>query len=99
MIELLISEIEQQMRDYLAASAVRANANHIGLDGRAGTVYVTNEAIIREGHPGSLEYYGGFEYVDREFVHNIGQYRIYLKDDERVAGCIEYFQETQGEKY
>jgi hypothetical protein len=78
------------------ADLPRVSAAKIGLDPRAGYVYVDleDEAIVAESHNiRSLDYYGGFEYVDEDAVSTIGNYKIYSADSERVAGALEYFEE------
>lgn len=67
----------------------------IGLDGRCGRIYLDEECIIIEkSRRGNLDYYGGFEYVDKDFIQEIGDYVIYLNGDERVLGHIERYYET-----
>lgn len=71
----------------------RVRAEKIGLDGRAGYVWVDveGECIVAK-NPRSLEYYGGFEYVDDDYKTPIGEYVIYSGDDDRVSSCLEYYE-------
>lgn len=67
--------------------------DELGLDRRsAHRVWVSDECIIiNASDDRNLQYYGGFEYVDKEYRVAIGSYVIYLADDARVSGCIEQF--------
>jgi|LakMenE18May11ns_1017448.scaffolds.fasta_scaffold9767392_1 hypothetical protein len=68
----------------------------IGLDTRCGMVYVSEDAIAVDKHrDGTLQYYGGFEFVDKDFRKEIGDYVFYLYDDSRVAEHIDRFFESK----
>ena len=77
----------------------RVRADHIGLDPRAGYVYVDleDECIITKGNHRSLDYYGGFEYVPADNITELGDYKIYsaygLAGDEcqRVLDALQAF--------
>lgn len=73
-----------------------AEMNHVkpealGLDRRcAHRVWVSDECIIVNAKDDrTMQYYGGFEYVEQEYRVAIGDYVIYLADDGRVQRCIE----------
>lgn len=71
------------------------SAKELGLDYRCGMLSINEECIIIEKRMrGSLEYYGGFEYCDKDFVQHMGDYVIYLNGDNRVARCLERYYET-----
>ena len=92
----VIYDAEQAMQQYLEKHGTQVSAQDIGLDPRAGTVWVTDDAIVaRSWNVRSLEYYGGFEYVDTDYKTQMGEYTVYFADDERVEGCLEMWQETQ----
>lgn len=87
----VIEEALDRIEEILTYQDV-VTADKIGLDIRAGRVYVTPQGIIvREGSRRSLEYYGGFEYVDRSFVITLGDITIYTRDDDRVDEAIRYY--------
>jgi len=72
--------------------------DNIGLDPRSAyTLYISGEAIaVPKSQDRTLQYYGGFEYVDTEFRKELGDYVFYLADDDRVAGHIErYFDKDE----
>ena len=96
----LQEQIEELIQQFFEDSgATPVNAAAIGLDSRAGTVYVsTDERFVAVvGSPRSLEYYGGFEYVDIEYRVVIGDTTFYSDDDSRVAEALEYHSDNQGE--
>lgn len=67
--------------------------DNIGIDPRAAsTLYVSYDAIaVPREQDRTLQYYGGFEYVDKEYRVEMGEYVFYLGEDDRVAGHIERF--------
>lgn len=83
----------------------------LGLDKRAGyRLYINKEAIaVAKSNDGSLQYYGGFEYIEKEYRIEIGDWVIYTVDEQtfygdedeegntdRVSECIDrYFLEEQ----
>jgi hypothetical protein len=68
----------------------RVSADAVGLDVRAGRVWVSRECIVvSKAGDRSLQYYGGFEYVDRDYRTELGDYVVYLADDDRVNRHIE----------
>lgn len=67
-----------------------------GLDNRAGyRLWISEDGIaVQKRNDGTLQYYGGFEYVDKEYRTEIGDYVLYHCDDERVQGHIDRWEET-----
>ena len=93
----LIEEIGDRMEEIVRGLDL-VNADKVGLDRRAGFVLVSREGIVvPERHVRTLEYYGGFEYVDRDYVQKLGDYTFYSRDDDRVKEAIEYYMDG-GEK-
>lgn len=75
-------------------------AKDLDLDERAGYKFwiqndnyqdESNYIACRKNNQGTLEYYGGFSYVDKKSVFEIGEYVFYLATDNRVAGHIDRF--------
>jgi hypothetical protein len=95
----IVANAEAQLEEWLEENAEQVRADALGLDERCGTVWVCDEAVICNGHArGRLEYYGGFEYVDKEYVTQVGSYVIYNAsgdDDCRVQECIERWQDSK----
>lgn len=68
------------------------SADQCGLDIRAGRLYISREGIVvRNSNRRTLNYYGGFEYVDEDYVHTLGDYTFYNTDDERVLNAVAYY--------
>lgn len=88
----VVEAAEQQVREWLEENAERVSAGVLGLDERCGMVWVCDEAIVCDSYGnGRLQYYGGFEYVDKAQVKTVGGYVIYEAgddDDDRVRECI-----------
>ena len=95
----LQDQIDNLIDQYLEDSnAARVSAEAVGLDSRAGYVFVSTEEgwiAAVAGNVRSLEYYGGFEYVDDKL--SIGEMTFYSSDSSRVADAIEYYNNKQGE--
>ena len=96
----LQDQIDNLIDQYLEDSdAVRVSAEAVGLDRRAGYVFVSTEEgwiAAVAGNVRSLEYYGGFEYVDEKL--SIGEMTFYSSDSSRVADAIEYYNDEQQRK-
>ena len=96
----LQDQIDNLIDQYLEDSdAVRVSAEAVGLDSRAGYVFVSTEEgwiAAVAGNVRSLEYYGGFEYVDDKL--SVGEMTFYSSDSSRVADAIEYYNDEQQRK-
>ena len=93
----LQEQIEQMVDQYFEDSeAQRVSAEAVGLDHRAGYVFVsTEEGWIASRNTRSLEYYGGFEYIGEEYRVTVGEITFYSSDHSRVADAIEYYNDEQ----
>ena len=91
----LQEQIDNLIDQYLEDSdAVRVSAEAVGLDHRAGYVFVSTEEgwiAAVAGNVRCLEYYGGFEYIGEEHKVIVGAITFYSSDHSRVADAIEYF--------
>lgn len=86
-------DVNRLVDELLEEDAKRVSATEVGLDERAGYVYVANDFIaIRNTNRSSLDYYGGFEYVDKDCITGMGWYTFYSSDDERVQDAIDVFE-------
>jgi hypothetical protein len=87
----LIEETEDRMSE-IVGTLERVPTDKIGLDRRAGFVWVSREGIVVDSNMlSTLEYYGGFEYVHRDYVHKLGGFTFYSRDDERVDEAVNYY--------
>jgi hypothetical protein len=98
----IIYDAEQAITDYLA-NLTEVSGKDLALDPRAlHQGWADNESIIVSlSSDRSLQYYGGFGYVDTEARTVIGDYVIYTcGNDEsgRVKSSLEYWKENVAEK-
>lgn len=80
------------------AQMSEVQARELGLDPRAfwGYAYVDETAIVvTKEQARKLDYYGGFEYVDKDYRREVGDYVFYLAEDDRVREHIEQFLTAQ----
>ena len=87
-----IEEINYTVEEYIDKNFQRVTAADCGLDPRAAyDLFVNKGALACYRHSvGRLDYYGGFEYIDKESRVEIGDYVFFLEDggDERVIDAI-----------
>jgi hypothetical protein len=98
----VVEAAEAKVQEWLEQNAEQVRASKLGLDERCGMLWVCDEAVVcKEYGRSRLEYYGGFEYVDKEQVKAVGRYVIYeagYEDDDRVRECIERWEEAKEDK-
>ena len=78
-----------------------ATAIQLALDARAfsGRVGVDETAIaVHRDQDRMLQYYGGFEYVDKEYRVEVGDFIFYLAGDSRVQGHLDHFFQREENK-
>ena len=92
----LVYDLDDQIRNTVK-DLPYVPADQIGLDRRAAyRVWVDEDAIIvSKDQDRTLQYYGGFEYVEARARIECGDYVIYTNDDQRVADCLEQYYEAQ----
>lgn len=93
----MLDDIASTVSNFVLSEMTPVYADRsIGLDMRCGPVYINEDCIaVDTFRAGSLEYYGGFEYVDKEYRHEAGGYIFYLAEDDRVRGHIERWIESK----
>ena len=89
----LVSEINSKVEGLIDEEFQEVTPKEIGLDSRAGYRLFINEDFIAvsKGNRRTLDYYGGFEYVDEEHITVLGDMVFYSSDDERVQGHLDEF--------
>lgn len=89
LLEELTNEVNELVYNFIQSAEIMG-AKRLGLDERAGhQFWVTDEYIaVEKSEVRSLDYYGGFEYVDDEFRKELGDYVFFSADDDRVSGHI-----------
>lgn len=78
-----LSELDQQIAD----SVTPHKAEDAGLDPRCGMIYL-GEDFLATRNRRSLDYYGGFEYVDSEYIQQVGGWTLYSVDDSCVLRAM-----------
>ena len=89
-----IKQVLNEMVEQLIDEEFRVvKSLEVGLDNRSAYQLFINEdhIAVRKSDRRSLDYYGGFEYVDEENVTVLGDYVFYSADDERVQGHLDEF--------
>lgn len=71
----------------------------IGLDRRAGYRFYVNDEIlaVTKDDDRVLQYYGGFEYVDKHCRTEIAGWVFYSAEDDRVADHLSRLDEAEGQ--
>ena len=93
-------EIDEKINDLIeqivgGPDVVTVNAESVGLDYRSGTVYISVENdFIASASIRSIEYYGGFEYIDSEYTTSLGHIKFYSGETSRVRDAINYYKEN-----
>jgi hypothetical protein len=88
----LIEDVESKTRRFVNDNMDLVPASDLGLDPRCGRLFVNDEGIaVSKDSDRSLQYYGGFEYVDKDYRHELGEFVFYSVDDDRVREHVETF--------
>jgi len=96
--------IENAVQQYIEESDVveigATGLEELGLDFRCGRILISvDEGFVAACSPRSIEYYGGWEYIDSEYKLDAGDYRFYDKEASRVESVIQYYLELLEEGY
>ena len=97
----LEKQVEELVNKYIEESeAVCVSARDIGLDYRCGMVYVSvaDDFVAVSGSGSSINYYGGFEYINSDYITTIGGMIFYSGEHSRVQDAIEYYIENTENK-
>jgi hypothetical protein len=88
----LIDDVETKTRRFVNDNMDLVPASDLGLDPRCGRLFVNDEGIaVSKDSDRSLQYYGGFEYVDKDYRFELGDFVFYSVDDNRVREHVETF--------
>ena len=92
--------VEQFLKDSNAVEIGSRGLEELGLDFRCGRIYVSVDGdFVAACNPRSIEYYGGWEYIDSEFKLDAGHYRFYDREANRVDAVIGYYRELLQDGY
>jgi hypothetical protein len=87
----LIDEVTEITDNYVG-QMWQVPANQLGLDQRCGKLFANADCIaVYKGNDRTLQYYGGFEYVNLDFRYEMGDYVFYSAEDNRVRGHLETY--------
>lgn len=88
----LIDAVQSKTHRFVNDNMDLVPATDLGLDIRCGRLFVSDEGIaVSKDQDRSLQYYGGFEYVDKDYRHELGDFVFYSVDDERVREHVAEF--------
>jgi glutathione synthase/RimK-type ligase-like ATP-grasp enzyme len=92
----LIDSVEEKTRRFVNDNMDLVPASDLGLDLRCGRLFVNEDGIaVSKDGDRSLQYYGGFEYVDKDYRNELGDYVFYTVDDDRVREHVEQYLEQE----
>lgn len=85
-----LNDIDRAAKHFVKTRMKEVDAEDIGLDSRASyQIYVDETHIaIPKSDDRTMQYYGGFEYVDREYRSEVGDYVFYSAEDRRVRNHL-----------
>lgn len=94
MLKELLQEVDQLVSSYLC-NLTEVLPEDVGLDRRAAYRLYVGEGVlaVHRSSDSTLQYYGGFEYVKREYRFEVGEWVFYSADDRRVEQCLERWEE------
>jgi hypothetical protein len=92
------SRVADIVETYIQEDCKQGDRNETGLDPRAfgGKFFYNYDCIIIDsGARRNLDYYGGFEYIDSDYIRQYGDYVIYSAEHERVQEVIDNLMEKE----
>lgn len=90
MLDQLMQKAERLAEEFVAELMTRVDPASMNIDPRAAyELWRCADAIaIRKHQRGSFDYYAGGQYVNREYVFEVGDYVFYAAEDPRVAAWL-----------
>ena len=91
-----ILDIMNRTENFITEHATMVDPIKLGLDERvAPKLFVADGAIITsKSNDSRLQYYGGFEYVNKQFRQEIGDYVFYLSEDARIREHLHDYEDS-----
>lgn len=88
-----LDDVNYKVKRHVRDKMTVIRAHDAGLDPRAGyRLYINESAIaVDKNNDHVLQYYAGYEYVDKEFRQEYGDYVFYLYDEGRVTESIDHY--------
>lgn len=92
----LINEINQKVEVFVGGLTQVTGAD-LGLDERVGRLYTDGfeGIVVHKEADRRLQYYGGFEYIDKYNRQEMGDYVFYMAGDDRVEDCLAVYREQE----
>lgn len=92
----MIDDVSDVSRIYVETKMKEVKPSLLGLDKRsASKIYIDAECIaVKVSEDKLLQYYGGFEYVDRADKNQVGSYVFYFATSDRVYRCLTNYKES-----
>ena len=88
----LIEDTESKTHRFVNDNMDLVPATDLGLDIRCGRLFVNEDGIaVSKDSDRSLQYYGGFEYVDKDHRREMGDFVFYSRESSRVADHIDRY--------
>jgi uncharacterized protein YlbG (UPF0298 family) len=99
MIQDIIQKTNQAMVLELDENFTAVEPGHLGLDERSALwIYLSDEGIVvHKNDDGMLNYYGGFEYVDKKNRYELGDWVFYSRNDEYLDSIYERWESLKKE--
>ena len=93
----LDNSINATVEQFIEENCKQGDRAQTGLDPRAFSKfwYCYEGIFIFDVSRRSLDYYGGFEYIDREYVKSYGEYVFYSAEADRVQEVLENLMENE----
>ena len=97
MVYQLDESINAAVEQFVEENCKEGDNQQTGLDPRAFSKfwYCYEGIFIYAGGRGRLDYYGGFEYIDSDYVKTYGEYVFYSADADRVQEVLENLMENE----
>ena len=93
----LIDEVTE-LTDTFVGKMGKVPAVKLGLDNRCGSLFIDPDCIaVYKANDRSLQYYGGFEYVDSQYRHEMGDYVFYSSEAGRVSEHLDSYLDRMDE--
>ena len=92
----LVESLDERIRA-VVRELPKVEASAVGLDKRSAyAIWIDEDAlIVTKDNDRTLQYYGGFEYVDKDARTEYGDYVIYSNSASRVSDCLEQYFESK----
>lgn len=84
-------KVNAAVEDFIKNDCKKGDASKTGLDNRAlGLFWFNFDCIVIPAcNRRTLDYYGGFEYIDSDYVKQYGDYVVYSAEAERVQEVLD----------